>query len=114
MPEVSAEQAGTATVWFTTQAGITATVLAIVCIALAIHAVWREIHCRKEREASEAAWKEAVRELTEAWGRRVDQMRGDVKDAFGQNAALADKIVEAMNGLKIEIARMSARRGHDG
>lgn len=110
MPEVTTEQAGTAAVWFTTQAGITALVLAVVCIALAIHAVWREIHCRKEREANDAAWKEAVRELTEAWGRRVDQMRADVKEAFAQNADIADKVVTALHAVQMEVARLSARR----
>lgn len=113
MPEITTEQAGSAAVWFSTNAGVTSLVLAVVCICLSSYLVWREIQCRKTAEANNSAWMEQVRELTEAWGRRVDQMRGDTKDAFGQVAILADKMVDAMNSLKIEIARMSARRGHD-
>lgn len=113
MAEITAEQAGTAAAYLSDRAGITAAVLAVVCVGLSIYLVWREMHCRREREASHVAWTETIRQLTEAWGNRVDQMRGDVKEAFNQNAALADKMVEAMHSLRLEMARLGARRDRD-
>ncbi len=113
MAEITAEQAGTAAAYLSDRAGITAAVLAIVCVGLSVYLVWREIQCRKERETSHAAWTETIRQLTEAWGNRVDQMRGDVKEAFQQNAKLADRMVEAMNTVRIEMARMSGGSRRD-
>lgn len=111
MPEVpNNEQLGDAAVWFSTQAGVTALVLAVVCIVLAIYVIYREIECRKERKAASAAWAEAIRELSEGYGRRVDQMRNDVKDAFAQNDKIAEKVVSALHALQMEVARLSARR----
>jgi len=110
MPEVSTDQIGSATVWFASNAGIAATILAFVCIALAIDRVWTQRRHEKALKDANDSWVKALTELAENWGKRIDQIRGDTKDAFGQNAALADKMVEAMHSLKIEIARMSARR----
>lgn len=119
MPSV--EQAGNATVWFTSQAGITATVLAVVCIALAAALVWSVRNCRhelaglkREHEAVLLAIKDGHEErllnLLSEWGKRIDGFRSDIKDAFGQNSDIADRVVEAMNKLGLEIARMSGRR----
>jgi len=99
MPDVSAEQAGSAAVWFTTQAGIAATILAVVCICLAIGLVWAVRTCRQ-----------ALSDADAAWGVRFDQLRKDIKDAFGQNAAIADRVVNALHALQMEIARLSAKR----
>lgn len=103
------EQAGSATVWFTTQAGITATVLAVGCIILLTALIWSMRHCRKELRDQASEHAVHVKHLTEEWGKRIDQFRADVKEAFGQNDGIADKVVEAMNNLKLEIARMSGR-----
>jgi uncharacterized protein YjbJ (UPF0337 family) len=109
----SPEQVGTATTWFTTQAGITATVLAFVCIAEAIGLVWAIRACRKAlgdaNEKSHAHWSSKTGEMQEAWGKRIDQFRADVKEAFGQNDEIADKVVDALGKLQVEIARMSGR-----
>ena len=111
MPEVpSNQEIGSAAVWYSTQAGILSLTLAVVCIALSIYVIWRDYQCKKEREASNAAWMESIRELTEAWGRRVDNMRADVKEAFTQNDKIAEKVVSALHILQMEVARMSARR----
>jgi hypothetical protein len=113
MPELTPEQVGSAFMGFTSVAGVTAAVLAVVCIALAVAYVWERRSCRAELKAANDSWIKSINELVDSWGKRIDQIRGDTKDAFGQNAVLADKMVEAMNSLKIEIARMSARRGRD-
>lgn len=110
MADVTVEQAGTAAVWFTTQAGITATVLAVVCICLGAALVWSMRHCREELRKMAEVHNKELAELSLTWGKRIDQFRTDVKEAFGQNSTLADKMVEAMHSLNIEIARMSARR----
>lgn len=110
IPIPSVEQAGQGTVWFTSVAGITATVLAFVALGLAVAYVWERMSCRKEIAANNKLWVDAIERLTKAWGERIDQIRGDTKEAFGQNGTLAEKMVEAMNTLKIEVARMSARR----
>lgn len=45
----TADQVGTATTWFTSQAGITATVLAFVSIVLFAYVIWQEREHKKER-----------------------------------------------------------------
>ena len=116
------EQAGSATVWFTTQAGITATVLAVGCILLLAALIWSIRHCRQEltgmakshaadlKTASDA-YEKRLKEMADAWGKRIDQMRDDIKEAFGQNSDIADKVVAALHSVQNEIARMSGR--HD-
>jgi hypothetical protein len=128
----STEQLGSATTWFTSKAGITATVLAVVAIAeaaalvclirrhdkhvaaahAAAHTHWAEKFEAAEKlwrgkfEDAETAWKLKVTE----WAARIDQFRTDVKEAFNQNDNIADKVVDVLTKLQIEIARMSARR----
>lgn len=111
MPEITPDQVGGATVWFTSQAGITATVLAFVCIGLCCGLVWAVRTCRASLKDANDAWVKAISEMEVRWGARMDQFRGDVKEAFNQNDSIADKVVEALNGLKLEIARRSGRRG---
>jgi hypothetical protein len=109
----SAEQVGSAATWFTTQAGITATVLAFVAIAEAVGLVWVIRACRKDqRDAHDKAhghWAGRTEEMQKDWGKRIDQFRADVKEAFGQNDEIADKVVDALGKLQNEIARMSGR-----
>lgn len=114
MPDApTVEQAGTATVWFTSQAGITATVLAFVCLGLAGGLVWAIRTCRRSHEETNASWLAAIDKMQAEWGRRQENFRSDVKEAFNQNDEIADKVVEALNGVKIEVARMSGRRDRD-
>jgi hypothetical protein len=109
----SAEQVGSAATWFTTQAGITATVLAFVAIAEAIGLVWAIRACRKALEGAHdkahGHWAGRTEEMQKSWGTRIDQFRTDVKEAFGQNDEIADKVVEALGKLQNEVARMSGR-----
>lgn len=120
----SPDQVGTASVWFTTQAGISATILAVVCVCMATYIVWRERECRKAEDLTNARWIKAIESMArewvktvdtmgDEWARRIDQFRADVKEAFNQNDSIADRVVEALNNLKIEVARMSARRERD-
>jgi len=131
MDSPSVEQAGDATVWFTTQAGITATVLAVVSISLAIGLVILAKLCRssfldvtREHTATVTQLKTdherillAVKDsheavvlgLTTAWGKRLDDFRADIKEAFSQNDDIADKVVAALQGVQNEVARMSGR-----
>lgn len=122
MPSV--EQAGQGAVWFTSQAGITATVLAVVCIALAAGLVWSVRNCRIELaamakshaehvKAVDGAYRVTIEAMAQEWGKRIDGFRQDIKDAFGENGDIADKVVAAMNNLGLEIARMSGRVDHD-
>lgn len=106
----SAEQVGTGTVWFTSQAGITATVLAFVCIGLALGLIWSIRSCRNAASDANTIWTASVTVMQAEWAKRMDQFRADIKEAFNQNDEIADKVVEALNGVKIEIARMSGRR----
>lgn len=109
----SPEQAGTAAVWFTSQAGITATVLAIICIVQFVALVWVIRAFRKSVEGAHdkahGHWSGKTDDMQKAWGARIDQFRSDVKEAFGQNDEIADKVVDALGKLQIEIARMSGR-----
>lgn len=125
MADVTPEQVASATTWFTDKAGITATVLAIVAIAEALGIIWLVRKCAAAVEnANTNAHKhwsqkfvdshEAAQVKVQEWGARIDQFRADVKEAFGQNDDIADKVVDALNKLQLEIARMGARRGHDG
>lgn len=99
MPEVTPEQVGSAAVYLTDRAGIAATILAFVSIGLAAGLVWAVRTCRQ-----------ALKDADKAWGARFDQLRGDIKEAFGQNAAIADRVVNALHALQMEIARLSAKR----
>lgn len=126
----SVEQAGTATVWFTTQAGITATVLAVFCIVLIANQIWMVRRHAAEILALNSAHAELVKALgaghhvtiealiakwidqVTEWAKRIDGFRGDIKDAFGENNAIADKVVDALMNVKLEIARMGGRSDH--
>lgn len=107
------EQAGAAASYLTDKAGITATVLAVVCIAEAVGLVWAIRACRKalhdSHDKAHAHWSVKTSEMQEAWGKRIDQFRTDVKEAFGQNDDIADKVVDALGKLQNEVARMSGR-----
>jgi hypothetical protein len=103
------EQAGSATVWFTSQAGIVSAVLAIISIALACGLVWAVLTCRKALKDANTAWVTAMDKMQLLWGARIDQMRGDVKEAFGQNAKVAEAMVAAMKGVELEIARLGGQ-----
>lgn len=123
----SVEQAGGAAVWFTSQAGVTALVLAVICIVQFVALWWRDKRHEAERVALIAGHAALVKALDAGskitiealigkwieqateWGKRIDGFRGDIKDAFGENNDIADKVVGALNELKIEIARMSGR-----
>lgn len=110
MPDIpTPDQVGTATTWFTSQAGITATVLAFVSLGLAAGLIWAVKSCRDALEKANTAWVVAIKEMQDSWAKRVDNMRADVKEAFNQNGDIADRVVEAMNKLGLEIARMSGR-----
>lgn len=111
------EQMGSAAVWFNSQAGISATVLAVVAIAEAVGLVAAAWWCRKSlREANEDWLKSIVKvetawlEKQDEWAKRVDNMRSDVKEAFNQNDKIADKMVAAMHSVQTEIARLGGRR----
>lgn len=103
------DQIGSATVWFTSQAGIAATILAFVAAVEAIGFIWAVRRCEKFLKDANDSWIKASADMADAWAKRIDQMRLDVKEAFNQNDSLADKMVEALHSLKIEIARMSGR-----
>lgn len=120
----SPEQVGTAGVYLTSQAGISNTILVFICGCLLAYTIWREIECRKAAKDTEAKWIKAVELMArewaktvdtmgDEWARRIDQFRADVKEAFNQNDSIADKVVEALNNVKLEVARMSARRERD-
>lgn len=109
----SPEQIGTAAAWFNSEAGITATVLAVVAMLEAAALVAGVLWCRRSIKDVNEAWVKTVTELSNLWSARIDQMRTDVKDAFSQNDAIADKMVDAMHGVEKEIARMSGRRERD-
>lgn len=101
------DQVGGATVWFTSEAGIVATVLAFVSISLAIALVWTVRAWRNSQAESEKAWAKTIESLTQAWGARMDQFRADVKEAFAQNDDIAEKVATALENVKLEVARMS-------
>jgi len=113
MPDVSADQVGTATTWFTSEAGITATVLAFVSLALAGGLIWAVKSCRDALRDANAVWALQIEHLQKTWGVRLDQFRTDVKEAFVQNDDIADKVVTALHSVQNEIARMSGRRDRD-
>ena len=94
--------------------------MAFVSIALAAAYVWERRTCGKTVETVNAAWIKAIDELSrakdaqiEGWAKRMDQFRADVKEAFNQNDAIADKVVDALHKLNIEVARVGARRDRD-
>lgn len=106
----SAEQAGSAAVWFTTQAGITATVLAAMCLCLGGALVWSIKHCREEVTKQAEAHAAQMKACVDEWAKRLDNFRADVKEAFNQNDVIAEKMVTAMHLVQTELARMGGRR----
>lgn len=120
MPEFTSDQVGSATVWFTSQAGIAATILAFVLIAVSAAFAWHVRASRRQIAELNDSWIKAIEKLskgwgeqTEGWGKRMDQFRADIKEAFNQNDAIADKVVDALHKLTVEIARVGARRERD-
>lgn len=109
MADISADQVGSATIWFTSQAGIAATILAFVAIIEAIIIFWGIREWRDSIASVNKAWIDRIKELTEAWAVLLGNYRGDIKEAFNQNDAIAEKLIAALHALQMEIARMSAR-----
>ncbi len=108
--ELSPDQAGSAAVWFTTQAGVTALVLAVVCIALAAALVWSVRDCRQELAAQANKHKMELRDLAETFRDRIENFRTDVKEAFNQNDEIAKEVSKALHQVALEVAHMKGRR----
>lgn len=120
IPIPTVEQAGAGAVYLTEQAGISTTILAVVAISLALGLVVAAWWCRKALREQNAEWIKAVASMQatwlanqEEWKRMIGNYRSDIKEAFNQNDEVADKMVEAMNAVKLEIARMSGVQSRD-
>lgn len=91
VPLPTAAEAGAGLAWFNSQAGIVATVLAVVALALAAAYIWERIKCGKEMEA---AWARvtAISEARTADALATIKALGETTAALGKVATLVDSI----------------------
>jgi hypothetical protein len=78
-PIPTAAEAGAGIAWFASQAGLLATVLALVALALATAYVWERIRCGKEMQM--------------AWDRITEISKARTDDGIAVAKALSDSAV---------------------
>lgn len=91
IPIPTAQEVGTGLAWFNTQAGIVATVLAVVALALAAAYIWERIKCGKEMEN---AWAR----VTEISTARTNDALATIK-ALGETTAALGKVATLMESI---------------
>ena len=89
VPIPTVAEAGQGAAWFTTQAGIVATVLAVICITMIFGIVFLFRNCKKEMES---AWAR-VTVISEA--RSADARAGD--EALNKNTLALTILNERLN-----------------
>lgn len=109
MDAITPDQLASGAAWYSSQAGVTALTLAVVCICLAVGLVWTVKQWRGAISETDAKWTAALDAVEKRLAAVLDGFRGDIRTNFKVTDDAADKVVEALHSVKIEVARLSGR-----